>query len=170
MRGPKPPPIELSTTQRSILERIKRKQTCVQRVVRRACIILEIAAKRNNKEVARRLQVDRDTVKNWRKCWLDASEHLSSLEQASNERALAERIESLLDDKERSGAPATFSSEQVVQIVALACEKPQDCGRPVSHWTPTELADEATKRGIVKSISPRSVGRFLKAGGASAAS
>jgi transposase-like protein len=37
-----------------------------------------------------------------------------------------------------------------------------ECGRPVTHWTPRELADEAVKRKIVSSISPRHVGRFLK--------
>jgi len=31
----------------------------------------------------------------------------------------------------------------------------------VSSWTPRELADEAVKRGIVTSISPRTVERFL---------
>src|SRR3712207_7962660 len=39
-----------------------------------------------------------------------------------------------------------------------------DAGRPVDAWTPRELADEAVKRQIVASISPTSVGRFLKAG------
>lgn len=34
---------------------------------------------------------------------------------------------------------------------------------PVSHWTP-ELAREAAKRGIVESISPRQVDRFLGGG------
>ena len=52
--------------------------------------------------------------------------------------------------------------EQVVKIVAIACESPEKRQRPVSHWTPKELADEAIKRGIVEKISPRSVGRFLK--------
>ena len=41
----------------------------------------------------------------------------------------------------------------------------EDSGRPITHWTPPELADEAKKRGIVESISPRSVGRFLGRGG-----
>lgn len=49
-----------------------------------------------------------------------------------------------------------------LQIMASACEDPQASGRPVSHWTPRELADEAVKRRIVERISPRSVGRFLK--------
>jgi putative transposase len=49
-----------------------------------------------------------------------------------------------------------------MQIMALACEKPEAADRPVSNWTPHELADEAVKRGIVKQISPRTVERFLK--------
>jgi len=52
----------------------------------------------------------------------------------------------------------------VAQIISLACEKPEDSGLPVSHWTPPELAREAAKRGIVESISPRQVDRFLKGG------
>jgi hypothetical protein len=54
--------------------------------------------------------------------------------------------------------------------VALACEDPQATQQPFSHWTPTELAREAIQRGIVESISPRSVGRFLKGGGSEAPS
>jgi len=54
--------------------------------------------------------------------------------------------------------------------VALACEGPEHWQRPISHWTPRELADEAIKRGMVPSLSPRHVGRFLKSGGVEAAS
>src|SRR6476620_12210923 len=81
-----------------------------------------------------------------------------------NDKQLTQLIISVLQDRERPGTPVTFSTEQVVQIVALACENPNKSGRPVSHWTPAELADEAVKRGIVEEISPRSVGRFLKRG------
>jgi putative transposase len=73
-------------------------------------------------------------------------------------------IEEILDDAPRPGGPATFSPEQIVQIVAVACEPPDKSDRPISHWTARELADEAKKRQIVKSISSRSVGRFLKTG------
>ena len=65
-------------------------------------------------------------------------------------------------DRQRPGTTKSFTVEQVVKIVALACESPEKSERPVSHWTPSELADEAIKRGIVEKISPRSVGRFLK--------
>lgn len=57
-----------------------------------------------------------------------------------------------------------------MQIVALACELPATSQRPVTHWTPRELALVAVLRGIVKEISPRSVGRFLKASDVATAS
>jgi len=37
-------------------------------------------------------------------------------------------------------------------------------GRPVTHWTLAELADEAMKRGVVESIPPRHVDRVPKEG------
>lgn len=75
---------------------------------------------------------------------------------------LTGRISEVLSDALRPGTPAQFTLEQIVQIVALACESPQESERPVSQWTPLELATEAVNRGIVEQISPRSVGRFLK--------
>lgn len=44
----------------------------------------------------------------------------------------------------------------------MALEDPNDSDRPISHWTPSELAEEVVGRGIVETISPRSVGRFLQ--------
>jgi hypothetical protein len=79
-------------------------------------------------------------------------------------------ITRILSDRSRPGTTNYFSTEQVVQIVALACETPQASGYPVSHWTPTELAAKAIQRGIVEKISPRSVGRFLKGSYSTAAS
>jgi putative transposase len=84
--------------------------------------------------------------------------------------ALGEMIEDLLNDLPRAGWAGKFSAEQVTRIMAVACEPPDRSGRPVTHWTARELADEAVKRGIVESISPRQVGRFLKDGGPQAAS
>jgi putative transposase len=54
--------------------------------------------------------------------------------------------------------------------MALACEPPEASGRPISQWTPRELADEAIKRGMVETISERHVGRFLTSGRAQTAS
>ncbi len=54
------------------------------------------------------------------------------------------------------------AESRLLQIMALACETPASSDRPVSAWTPHELADEAVKRGIVSTISARTVERFLK--------
>ena len=60
------------------------------------------------------------------------------------------------------GTPATFTPEQVCAIMALACAPPEQSDLPLSHWSQSELAREAVRRGIVDSISHGSVGRFLK--------
>jgi putative transposase len=46
----------------------------------------------------------------------------------------------------------------------MACEHPEESGRPISHWTGREIADEIKKRGIVDEISPRHAARLLKRG------
>ncbi len=164
MRGPRPTPIHLTARQRAVLEQIVRRLKSPQRLVRRARMLLEASTDNNNEQIAYRLGSNRSIVRNWRHRWLEATPALAATEAEGDDKVLAELVKKVLTDKPRSGTPATFSAEQIVQIVALACEEPSASGRPVSHWTPTELADEAIKRRIVDSISPRSVGRFLKSG------
>jgi len=65
--------------------------------------------------------------------------------------------------------PPTFGPEIAVAIVALACRRPEEFGRAISHWTPRELADEAVKQKIVTGISHGSVANFLKGSPASTA-
>lgn len=141
-----------------------RRQKSPQWLVMRARMLLEASVRNNNEQVAYRLDSHRETVRLWRQRWLEAAPVLEAVEAEGDDKALADLIEKILAGEPRSGAPATFTPEQIVQIVALACEEPSASGRPVSHWTPRELAEEAIKRGIVESISPRSVGRFLKSG------
>jgi len=74
---------------------------------------------------------------------------------------LRQLIEQALSDAPRSGAPAIFTPEQVCLLIALACEKPPE---PISIWSRTSLVQEAIKRNIVESVSPTSIGRFLKSG------
>lgn len=162
MPGPKPFFIALTNRQRTILQQLVRRPTCPQHLVWRANIILTADASITNEQIAQQLGLNRLTVRTWRNRWAMAAESLALAEACEDDKALTQRITDLLADLPRSGAPPTFSAEQICQIVALACEDPQDCGRPISHWTPKELADELVKRGIVATISPRHVGRFLK--------
>jgi putative transposase len=160
--GPQPTPIVLSDRQRSVLERLVRRQTNPQRLVRRAKFILEMASGTNNAQVARCLKHTRKVATLWRQRWLEAAPTLVAAEAESKQgKALGELVEAALADEHRSGAPSKFTSEQIVHIIALACEEPAASGRAISHWTPRELAEEVVKRGIVESISARSVGRFL---------
>ena len=149
MPGPKPPAVPLSEAEHQELLRLIRAHTTPQHYSFRAHILLLLADGHTAPEVARRLGTSRRTVRLWRRHWL-----------ARPERTVAERLQ----DAPRPGAPATFRAEQWCQIIALACEAPETSGRPISHWTPRELADEARKRGIVETISERHVGRFLKSG------
>jgi putative transposase len=164
MPGPQPPPIILTQRQRKMLAHLTRRATSAQRLARRARIVLAAAGGANNEQIAERLGINRETSRLWRRVWLENEERLSAAEETS-ERDLRRAIEQTLCDRPRSGAPPTFTAEQVCQIVAIACEAPShESGRPVTHWSTTELAEEAVKRGIVEEISARSVGRFLKGG------
>ena len=162
MPGPKAQRIDLTAKQRSILEQVIRRETSSQQLVRRARIILLADGGASNKQISIELQLNRLTVRAWRRRGSEEAEVLCTAEAEEEEKDYHKRILAMLQDKLRSGAPATFSAFEVCQIVALACEDPETCGRPISHWTPRELADEVKKRGIVESISTRHVGRFLK--------
>ena len=126
------------------------------------------ATGRRNLPLARDLGCTLKTVIKWRGRWAAAEAQLAAVEGDTAD--LKRLIARVLADAPRPGAPDTFTAEQIVQIINLACTPPADSGRPVDAWTPRELADEAIKRKIVPSISPTSVGRFLKAGRSAAAS
>jgi putative transposase len=168
MAGPQPRSITVTPAQQVILERLLRQHSCPQALVRRSTIVLSAAAGHRNEQIARQLSCSPTTVRLWRSRWAEAQAHLVAVE--ANERDLHAAIGGLLADAARPGAPDTFTAEQIVQIIALACTSPADSGRPVDRWSPHELADEAVKREIVPSISARSVGRFLKAGRSQTAS
>jgi len=147
MPGPKAPPVDLTEDERQELLALIRAHKTPQHFRFRAQIILHLADGHNAHEVARRLGTSRLTVRRWRRHWLTRPNC-----------SVPERLQ----DAPRAGTPATFSVEQWCQIMALACAAPADSERPISHWTPREVAAEAIKRGIVETISERHVGRFLK--------
>ncbi len=156
-------PIKLSGRTEQLLQQIVRGTTNPYRLVRRAKLILLAASGQSNSSISRRLELDREQVRLWRSRWFSEREKLTAaLEQQVTDKKLMVLIKGILSDRQRPGTTKSFTVEQVVQIVAIACESPEKSDRPISHWTPLELADEAVKRGIVETISPRSVGRFLK--------
>lgn len=155
--------------QLSTLQTMMSSSTCPQGVAQRACMIVLAFAGETNETIARKISCERHMVGVWRRRWVRAFQRLVLIECGEKDSALRCAIEQLLSDSPRSGWAGKFSAEQVAQIMAVACEPPEKSGRPVTHWTPRELADEVKKRNIVESISIRQVGRFLKDGGSPAA-
>lgn len=164
--------LPVSHHQREILEQIVRRYKSQQQHVKRAQIILMGGDGFGNQRIADELNIDRKTVYHWRQRWLGQIDYLSQIEAEpeAGEKALSEAILSTLSDAPRPGTPIQYSAETVCQIIAVSCEDVSECGYPLSHWTPQVLKEEVIKRKIVKDISVRHIGRFLKGGRSEAAS
>jgi putative transposase len=162
MPDPLAAPVQVSPLQLDLLQQLVRRTTSAHRLVKRSRILLLAATGIPNTQIAKQVQVDHETVRRWRERWRAAESRLQAIEATGKQKLLSQAIEVLLTDEQRPGAPATFTFEQFMQSMAVACETPAEADRPVSTWTPRELAEEAVKRGIVKQISPRTVERFLK--------
>jgi putative transposase len=156
--------IELTDQQRAILEGITRSGKTSFSEVLRATIVLKAAAGARNAAMAEELGTSSETVRLWRGRWKQAVAQLGGIEREGVAQELRTAIQEVLADEPRAGRPATYTAEQICQLLAVACESPAQSGRPVSHWSPRELADEVNKRGLVPGVSVRSVGRFLKRG------
>ena len=141
----KAPTVTVTSRVREILNELSRSRKQPQRLVERATIILFAADGLSVAEIGRRLGVDAQRPRRWRRRWNDAASQFSEgAAKEAEERDLRELVAKVLSDAERSGSPPKFTPEQVAQLISLACESPQDSGIPVTHWTPDELAKEAS--------------------------
>jgi putative transposase len=141
-------PVTVLPEQREVLGQLLRAHLTPQQLALRAHIIVHAVEGVGVRASARELGVWPKTVRYWRRRW----------RQAEDRDSVSDR----LADAPRSGAPATYTAEQICAVVAMTCEKPAESERPISQWSQREIADEAIRRGIVRNISQRSVGRFLK--------
>jgi putative transposase len=154
MAGPQPLTVNLSEAEQQGLDKLVQAHSTPQQMVLRARILLKASQGLNNAQVGRALHVGVDMVRYWRQRWLAGQAIPLS------ELSVAER----LYDLPRAGKPSAITADQVCQITALACEKPEQSARPISQWTGREMADEIMQRGIVTQISPRHAARLLKRG------
>jgi transposase len=139
--------IILNDTEREELQIITRKQTEKFSTVSRAKIILMADDGMKHQDIARKLDVNNNVITDWTARWHEQAD-----------KPIHERLQ----DLPRSGAPDKFTPEQLCKIIALSCEKPEDYNRPITHWTPRELAKEAVKQEIVESISASYMAVLLK--------
>ena len=154
MSGLKAVRLDLTETETESLTKLVKAHQTAQQIVLRARIVLLASQGQSNAQIARSLAVHVDTVRQWRQRW-------QQLQPISlSDLSAAERLE----DLPRPGAPARLTADQRCQIEALVCEQPEKSGRPISHWTHREIADELIDRQIVETISPRHAGSLLKRG------
>jgi hypothetical protein len=153
--------INCTEKQHSILQQIQRSATAPRRLVQRVGIILMAFTGALNIEIASQIGVARKQVGLWRRRWQQSFDALVAIECCESQAALRRAIEDVLSDAPRSGSTGTFTGEQVTQILGVACEPPEQSGRPIDRWTHRELTDEVIHRGIVSSISVSQVGRYL---------
>jgi len=130
--------IELTADERKVLEKNVNALKTPRRVYIRSRIVLLSAEGKECIEIAEILGINEKACRKWRK------------------RFTEKRMEGL-EDLSRSGAPDTFTMEDRLQIITLACNPPEVS----SHWTLSDLTQAVIEK-IGKSISYETVRQTLK--------
>ena len=127
------PPIVLSPRQQAILDQLSRSRTLPKRLAERVLFVLWSAEGQTCAEQAKRMDVDPQRSRRWRKRWFEAQERFAGAEakNVSDDEYEVLLCEELADE-ERSGAPPKFSAEQLAQLITLACKEPKGLGLPVT--------------------------------------
>ncbi len=154
--------IQLTTVMYEILGQLAASRTAGQAIASRAKIIARAFQKQDNQHIAQALGFCAQTVGEWRRRWRDSFEALLRMQFMESRAGFERAIVECLSDAPRSGSPGKFEAEQIVGLIGIACEPPENSGRPVTSWTGRELADEARTRGLVESISSSHVNRILR--------
>ena len=145
MRGRKPEVLTILSSDVSELERVAHSDTSPWYQVRRARIVLGIAAGQRREDLASQLECDESTI--WRTCQRYRDLGLGGL---------------LADQRQgHSGRDLGITPVQRAQIVELACLEPVAKGLHITHWSSDDLARQAVADGIVARISPRTVRNIL---------
>jgi len=135
--------LRLSRKEKAALERAARAERGEARRYRRARMILLAGQDVPIATIAERFGTSRSRVTAWIR------------------RFEADRLEGLRD-LPRSGRPRKISALERHQAVQLACRSPQEYGLKRSLWSHATLAETLVEEGLVRSISPRSVGLILE--------
>ena len=152
----------LTTKQSNLLEEITKSRTVRQDHILRSKIILQSFKGMSDLKIAKILGINRKTVGFWRNRWLKSSEKLSLLDEKETGIDYKRSVLKILSDEQRPGTPCKFTPEQICQIINVSCERPDDLGLPLSHWSLSSLGDELVRRNIVNSISTSQLSVFLK--------
>ena len=135
--------IQLTPKQQGGLERLVRGGKTEVRKCRRAEMVLLAGQGVSVKSIARRLGTNRSLVKKWLG------------------RFRGKGLPGL-DDLPRSGRPQRVQCLERTQVVAAACQAPEQYGLQRVLWSHSALSEALVESGLVRSISARTVGRILR--------
>jgi transposase len=154
--------INLSPVEQALLQAILRQRSIPTFQKERVQIVLAASTGLQNKEIATQYQLEENRVGVWRKRWGTAHQQW----HASDENLRPPMNKSLalqwLADKPGRGRKDDFTPDQKFKIASLSQEPTEDNGLPVTHWSAKRLVQIAIQRGIVNTISERTVHRILK--------
>ena len=161
------PPLNIPPEVAPLLKSIINSGKTEKRIVERARFIVRMGAGIPNTRIAKEFGVQNNTIRKWRKRWLEGEACLHQIVaqvvgEKEKTKALKEQVQKILQDKERPGTPMTYTAEQYCQVLQVALEAPSQSGRPINDWSSWELAEEVNQRRICEKISASQVGRFLK--------
>src|ERR1700760_3183167 len=125
------PPIELSSEQRTALQRLARQRSAAARVVERARVVLLAAEGLENKQIVRRMGITPEKAARWRK------------------RFLAGGIAALQKDAPRPGRTRTITDRRVKKVVEMTLhQKPANA----THWSTRTMAAAGISEASVRRI------------------
>ncbi len=121
MRGPPVRLRKLTAEERSAIETLARSRTAAARRVERARLVWRASRGETPPTIGEALGLDAETVR--RRIRRFTAEGLAAL-----------------DDHHRSGRPATYSADEVAEVIAAALTGPRRLGLPFASWTLDRLA------------------------------
>lgn len=145
MRGRRPESLSIASQDERRLQETAHSDVSPWYRVRRARIVLAMAAGERKHDIAGRMGCGGATV--WRACQRYRQHGLAGL---------------FADDRRgHSGRPEQITPLQRAQIVELACLEPIAEGLHITHWSSEDLARQAVDDGVVGAISPATIRRIL---------
>ncbi len=159
--------IELTDREEMLLNKLVNMKKIFHHLEMRIRIILMSAKKSTYHDIKEKLGCSEPVISYWKQRWANNYEKLTIFSKGIEDKGvtdnkLIKEIMVILGDAPRCGAPVTFTDEIQKKIQAIACEKPDKYGLPITHWTHKELARQVISQEIVDKISSRHIGRILK--------
>ncbi len=133
--------ITLSSEEREFLKRFVKTGTKKARAIARAKVLLFSTEGYSNDEISKMTHVHRQGI--WR----------------IKKRFVDEGMDSVLNDKPRSGQPRKYSDKQEAEIIAMACTDPPK-GR--ERWSVRLLTERIKRRKGFETINRETVRLILK--------